>query len=222
MPIKKQPAVTPDDFRDALEELGASVSEVAKGTGIPRAYLSDLKTRGVALRREYAQKLREYLESRGIEFSDEASGRDDEDDAQDEPPHPKLSQDTAPRCFLEIASGIPRETVASAMKAMDEAEIRLAAVLRSKATREQGFFSSGDFADSVKEMIQESFALLAQIGLYHLMLAGSKAIRAQDIGGEDQRVADVVVDTFRPVIEQIGFVEPKGEPAEVSAEGQPA
>ena len=68
MPIKQRNAITKADFEEALDYLGSSVSEVAKQTNIPRAYLSDLKNRNVRLRREHEDKLREYLVGQGVEF----------------------------------------------------------------------------------------------------------------------------------------------------------
>ena len=70
VPIKQRNAITKLDFEESLNYLGETVSGIAKQTGIPRAYLSDLKNRNVPLARAQEDKLRTYLDGQGVEFDD--------------------------------------------------------------------------------------------------------------------------------------------------------
>lgn len=72
MAIKQQPVLTKQDFEAALVTLRLSVSEVSRESGIPRHVVSHFRNYGDGLKPEQAAKLRDWLESKGVEFTDEA------------------------------------------------------------------------------------------------------------------------------------------------------
>lgn len=70
MAIKKQPALTKEDFEQAIVTLRLSVSEVSRESGIPRHIVSHFRNYGDGLKPEQAAKLRDYFESLGVEFTE--------------------------------------------------------------------------------------------------------------------------------------------------------
>lgn len=71
MAIKKQAALTKEDFEAALVTLRLSVSEVSRESGIPRHIVSHFRNYGDGLKPEQAVKLQDFFESKGVVFSDE-------------------------------------------------------------------------------------------------------------------------------------------------------
>lgn len=70
MAIKQQPVLTKDDFEAALVTLRLSVSEVSRESGIPRHIVSHFRNYGDGMKPEQVAKLRDWLENKGIEFTD--------------------------------------------------------------------------------------------------------------------------------------------------------
>lgn len=209
MPVKHK--ITPEDFQDALDYLGTTVSEIAKQTGIPRSYLSDLKNRNVPLRREYADKLRDYFENEGVPFSDTpdqpAAAAKGANPAAAASPHPRLKTTTAPRCYFPIADTVPDDVVANAMDLMEENDARLVALLKTKAKREDTlFFGEGEFTDETKAALQEAFALLAGNYLIFRMLRGWNAFGVKPAEEKPATLRDVMFDTFKEQLAQAGLI----------------
>lgn len=73
MAIKPNQLLTKEDFEAALVTLRLSVSEVSRESGIPRHIVSHFRSYGDGLKPEQAAKLRDFLESKGIEFTEETS-----------------------------------------------------------------------------------------------------------------------------------------------------
>ena len=71
MAIKQPTRLTKEDFETALVTLRLSVSEVSRESGIPRHIVSHFRNYGDGLKPEQSAKLRDWLESKGVEFTDE-------------------------------------------------------------------------------------------------------------------------------------------------------
>ena len=76
MAIKQPKILSRQDFDQAIIRLRLSVSEVAKETNVPRAYLTEFRNGDRQLRPEHLAKLRDYFESKGVEFEDEPAQSD--------------------------------------------------------------------------------------------------------------------------------------------------
>lgn len=221
MPIKTPTgAVTGEDFTAALESLRVSVAEVAKASGIPRTYLSDLRNHGTPLRREYTAKLRAWLIEQGIEFDDASAG-----DAPASPahvasaPHPRLAVETVTRCYFPIAEDLPAATVAAAIDRMDANDARLLGMFKKPAEKESTLFGQGDFSDEAKALLQEAFASMAENYIIFRMLRGWPAFDKQPEKQDVESVRDVMFGTFKAVLIDTGIIQPVAEiePDEVEA-----
>ncbi len=71
MAVVQKATLTKEDFESAVVTLRLSVSEVARETGIPRHIVSHFRNYGDGMKPEQVAKLRDYLESKGVEFDDE-------------------------------------------------------------------------------------------------------------------------------------------------------
>jgi hypothetical protein len=196
----KAPAggVTGEDFTAALEALRVSVAEVAKATGIPRTYLSDLRNHGTPLRREYAAKLRDWLIGEGVEF---------EDDADDPPeikgkgarvavPHPTLSHAAA--CVFAVLPSRAAGTVGKMIDNMHDVQERI----RTLAAQE-----------SDEDAIRELFALCAWNYMQFCYLTGFG-----DFGNAEGTVGAVLFEVVNDDAARVG-IEPADFEAEPETEG---
>lgn len=75
MAIKQTETLSRADFDEAMVRQRLNVSEVARDTGIPRTYLSEFRNGDRKLRPEMLAKLRDYFESKGVEFASSVLGR---------------------------------------------------------------------------------------------------------------------------------------------------
>lgn len=76
MAIKQQHTLSKEDFEAALVTLRLSVSEVARDTEIPRHVVSHFRNYGDGMKPEQVAKLRDYLEDKGIEFTEEEAAEE--------------------------------------------------------------------------------------------------------------------------------------------------
>lgn len=74
-----------EDFEDAVAAVNMTLADIAKQTGVNRQYLSEFKCGDRNLRAEMRQKLRDFFESRGVEFVGAEEIEDDEDADPDAP-----------------------------------------------------------------------------------------------------------------------------------------
>ena len=157
MAIKHRNAVAKADFEDALDYLGLSVSEVAKRTGIPRAYLSDLKNRNVRLRREHEDKLRAHLEDEGVEF-EEPGDADQVRPPAPPPPHPSVETAVVLRRSLSLADSLEDDQIAEALDAQADRDARLSELLRQKIAREEVLLglAPSKYTDEFKASVEEA------------------------------------------------------------------
>lgn len=209
MPIKRSNAITKADFEDALDYLGASISTIAQESGIPRAYLSDLKNRNIRLRREYEEKLRAYLQEKQVEFED----GQDAPAAMPRAPHPDLKIGTATRCYLAIAESLDNETVEQAMAAKEANDAKLNTLLMQKAQRDDGLFAGlidePEFDQATKDALAEFNRLCAENYLLVRLLCGWRALRMTKSEKGKETICDLVTENNLPLLTEAGFFDPE-------------
>jgi transcriptional regulator with XRE-family HTH domain len=206
MPIKQIEVLSRGDFDDAVVRLRLSVSEIAKETGIPRTYLSEFRNGDRKLRPEHQAKLRDYFESKGIEFDDVAPS-DNNDDAPPNSPHPRLKTTTAPRCFFPIADSVSDDVVARTLDVMEENDAELVALFKQNAERNSGLFGDGDFTDDTRAVLQNAFGLLAENYVLFRLLRGWRVFGVTPGAEQPQTVRDVVFGAFAEHLQNAGLVE---------------
>ena len=106
MAIKQQPIITKADFEAALITLRLSVSEVSRESGIPRHQVSHFRNYGDGLKPEQAAKLRDWLESKGVEFTNEVKTPATLQPAGEQPP----SQQPLKLPFILSNDGLTQRT----------------------------------------------------------------------------------------------------------------
>lgn len=221
MAIKQQPVLTKDDFEAALVTLRLSVSEASRETGIPRNIVSHFRNYGDGLKPEQAAKLRDWLEDKGVEFTDEEKSID-----PSQPTiaslHPQLGVGIQQVHHFPISSNIPDEVIRDAMYIMDENDARLMLLLQNKLERNGGFFGDGELTEETKATLQEAFALLAGNYITFRLLRGWPALNVQPTNDKPQTVRDMILQTFmQPLIDAGLIIAPEqteeSEAAEVTA-----
>lgn len=220
MAIKQQPTLTKEDFEQALITLRLSVSEVSRETSIPRHIVSHFRGYGDGLKPEQAARLRDWLEGKGVEFTDEA-----ESDATPQTTiaslHPQLGVGIQPPRHFPISSNIPDEVIRDAMYIMDENDARLMLLLKNKLERNDGFLGNGELTEETKATLQEAFALLSGNYITFRLLRGWPALNVQPTTEKPQTVRDIILQTFmQPLVDAGLIVAPEQteelEPAEVT------
>lgn len=214
MAIKQRQALTKEDFEAALVTLRLSVSEVARETGIPRHLVSHFRNYGDGLKPEQAAKLRDFLEDKGIEFTDEkdaaASGRSAP--ALAAAPvltslNPQLGVGLKVEHHFPISNTIPDDVVREALYSMEENDARLVLLLQTKLERNEGFFGDGELTDESKGVLQEVFALLAGNYVTFRMLRGWPAFNVKPSAEKPETVRDMILQTFMPQLVEAGLIE---------------
>jgi hypothetical protein len=204
MPIKQRSVITKSDFEDALDYLGVSVSDVSKGSGVPRAYLSDLKNRGVPLRREYAEKLVEYLKGQGVEFDDDdAENADGAEPQRPESPHPRVAMTEV--LYLPIRPEVVADQVRKVFEEIARNDARVSELYVRKVKRDSG----GEIAGRSQDEVRELFALLAwnYVLVRHLTVADSPLEKAPEEG----TLHDLMLGTFAEGVERAGVERKEAE-----------
>lgn len=214
MPIKNPEPISRADFDEAVVRLRLNIAEVAKETGIPRAYLSEFRNGDRRLRPEQAMKLRDFFEGRGVEFEDTA----DQEHEQERQPkrirqvadHPSLRAETQMRQAFALADGLAPEKVTRAVDAMDENDARLVVLLRKVTQKETGILGgeTDEYTEESKADLQEAIGLLAANYVIFRTLRGWPAFGKALKGGSDPaELASVLVGCFREPLEQAGLIE---------------
>jgi transcriptional regulator with XRE-family HTH domain len=150
MAIKPRTVLSRDDFREAMDANQLSISQVAKATGIPRSYLSEFLSIGRPLKPEQLQRIRDHLESEGVEFEDAPAA---------EPSALPASLAVANICHFPIRPDRVEEAK-SVLAEIDRNDVRIAELLGKQAKRKTGLFGDeGDFTSRTEADLRELFAL---------------------------------------------------------------
>lgn len=229
MAIKQQHPLTKEDFETALVTLRLSVSEVARETGIPRHIVSHFRNYGDGMKPEQLAKLRDHLEDKGIEFTEE-----DETPATQPPaaepqaiPQPVmlpiiladdgLTQRAALVCrHFFIDERITDEQIAEAGERIQESFGLAKDLLGVKLVR-----SWGSYDEATESKLRELWGHLARIGLVSLHLQGRVLIDQDRILAgalpekdrtEPKTLGDLLANTYRDAIAGLSADD---EPAEI-------
>lgn len=226
MAIKQQPVLTKEDFEAALVTLRMSVSEVARETGVPRHIVSHFRNYGDGLKPEQAAKLRDFLEDKGIEFTeDEAEPTEQQSVETASIPslNPQLSVGLKVEHYFPISNSVPDDVVRDALYSMEENDARLVTLFQTELDRDDGFLGSGELTDESKAILQEAFALLAANYVTFRMLRGWPALNVKPTTEKPETVRDMILQTFTPQLVEAGLIaDPALPDAETETEGEEA
>lgn len=191
MAIKQQPALTKEDFEQALITLCLSVSEVSRESGIPRHVVSHFRNYGDGLKPEQAAKLRGWLESKGVEFADEEETAATPQTTGEQPTAQQslklpvilsddgLTQRTALVCrHFFIDERLTDDQIKEAGKRFEDGFNQAKELLGIELGRE---WLSGDFDEATETKMRELWGHLARIGLLSLHLQGRVLINQERI-----------------------------------------
>jgi len=226
MAIKQQPILTKEDFEAALVTLRLSVSEVSRETGIPRHIVSHFRNYGDGLKPEQAAKLRDWLESKGVEFAEDELGAHEATPGIDSL-SPQLGVGFKIEHYFPISNNIPDEVVRDALYIMEENDARLMMLLQAKLERNGGLFGNGGLTEETTATLQETFALLAGNYITFRMLRGWPALNVQPTTEKPETVRDMIMQTFmQPLVDAGLIVAPlqaeEPSPVEPEEEGETA
>lgn len=231
MAVKQQLTLTKEDFEQALITLRLSVSEVARETELPRHVVSHFRNYGDGLKPEQSAKLRDWLESQGVEFTDEEETAA-VPQATDEPPAAPqslklpitlsddgLTQRTALVCrHFFIDERLTDDQINEAGKSFEEGFSQAKELLEIELGRS---WLSDEFDEATTNKMRELWGHLARIGLLSLHLQGrilisQERILANALSGEDKpkpkTFGDLLANTYGEVLAAINA------PAQIEAE----
>jgi hypothetical protein len=223
MAIKQQSTLTKEDFEAALVTLRLSVSEVSRESGIPRHVVSHYRNYGDGLKPEQAAKLRDWLESKGVEFTDEQQTPQPtgEQPSNQQPlklpfilSDDGLTQRTALVCrHFFIDERLTNDQIKEAGERILES-FGQAKELMSVELVEERFAEGYDEATTTK--LRELWGHLARIGLVSLQLQDRVLIDQDRIttntvadGGklEPKTLGDLLFNTYRDAVAVFGSSE---------------
>lgn len=224
MAIKKSSILTMGDFNAALVELRLTVSDICRETGLPRGSVSHFRNYGDGLKPEQSAKLRDFFESKGVEFTDEedaAPGRSvaiqGSQQATITSPNPRLDTALKVEHFFPISNAIPDDVIGNAMDIMEETDARMLVLLKTKIERESGIFGKSEFTEETKAALQEVFALMAGNYLVFRMLRGWRAFNVKPATENPETVRDMIFETFKQHLIDAGLIEQDGSVKEETA-----
>jgi transcriptional regulator with XRE-family HTH domain len=218
MAIKKTEILSLADFNQAVVKLRLNVTEVAKELGIPRTYLSEFRNGDRVLRPEQLAKIRDYFETKGIEFDDEKKPTTPDAAPGIASLNPQLSVGLKVEHYFPLSNNIADEVIREAMFIMDENDARLAVLLQTKLERESVLFGEGDLTEETKAALQETFALLAGNYITFRMLRGWRALNVQPSTEKPETVRDMILQTFMQPLVDAGLIVADPQPAETEEE----
>jgi hypothetical protein len=208
MAIKNQSALTKSDFEAALVTLRLSVSEVARESGIPRHVVSHFRNYGDGMKPEQIAKLRDYLESKGVEFTDKEEAPAAPQSTGEQPPSQQsiklpfiladdgLTQRTALVCrHFFIDERFTDEQLKEAGAGIESSFAKAKELLAVKLV--SPFLSSG-YDEATETSMRELWGHLARIGLVSLHLQGRILIN------QAWPQADVTSATEQPTPKTLG------------------
>lgn len=207
MPLKQRNTITKADFEEALDYLGSSISEVAKQTNIPRAYLSDLKNRNVRLRREHEDKLRTFLEDQGVEFESDEAPPGRRSSAAASSPHPSVEVTQVVRRSLALDDEQDNDAIAAALDSQADRDAQLSQLLSVTVERSEGLmFGPGDLKKSCKQSLDEARRLLAESYLVVGILRGLRGFKVTDSKEEPQTLGALLAKEYEAALSAAGLI----------------
>lgn len=203
MAIKQSEILSRADFDEAVVRLRLNVSDIAKSTGIPRTYLSEFRNDERKLRPEHQAKLRDFFQSKGVEF-DVGNGASARTDGR-ESPHPSLAVGTV--CYFPVRADLTVERVRAVLAEIERNDKTIRELLTRPTLRTAATILGGSekFSEETDEDLRTLFAHLGVNYLFVRYLTGIKNEIEQQAAGNTLQA--VVVDILRESIERAGLVE---------------
>lgn len=177
MSIQTRKGVSAEQIRQAAKDLDLTVSAIADGTGLSKAYISEFRNETRNLSQSQQTQLRNFLE-----LKYEEQGKD----------FPE-AEDTSSSDLLQGLGGMVQRITRPAIllsedvpKALSEKLLDLIDANRAKVSEilgrefQDGGFFGGDYSKETEEAIRELFALLALNYIAILMLQGRNIARQVD------------------------------------------
>jgi transcriptional regulator with XRE-family HTH domain len=161
--------VTPEQIRQAAKDLDLTVSAIADGTGLSKAYISEFRNETRNLSQSQQTQLRTFLEAKyeeqGKEFP-EAEDTSTNDLLQGL--GGMVKRITRPAILL--CDDVPKELSDKLLDLIETNRIKVGEIM-GREFQAGGFFR-GDFSEKTEEYVREMFALLALNYIAILMLQG--------------------------------------------------
>lgn len=204
--------VTPEQLRDLCKELNLTVSAVAEGTGLSKAYISEFRNETRNLSASQQAQLRSYLEQQcnaaGINFPDD-EGHDAAGEQLVKGLGGMIQRISRPAILL--ADDIPKAQATKLLDLIDANRLKVSDLLTGELKVKSGLFSGGDeFTAETDETIRQIFGLLALNYLAILMLQGRSIVQRIEPDAEpktmgdwlSRRLADTPMADFLPPAEK--------------------
>lgn len=204
MGIKQTSILTRQEFDEAIVKLRLNVSEVSKEVGIPRSYMSEFRNGDRQLRPEMLGKLKDYFESKGIEF--ETVAEVIEKDISAPVPIAQQSSASSPYRFWPVYLEVDQPIVLKTLGSIQDNDARIAVLFQQAAARGSGFLEDGGFTDDTKDALQEVFSLMSLNYALFRTLSGWPALGLAYSHEDPQTIRDVIFTTFQEQFEAAGLV----------------
>lgn len=229
MAVKQQPALSKEDFEQAIVTLRLSVSEVARETKIPRHIVSHFRNYGDGLKPEQAAKLRDFFEAQGVEFTDEEKNQDAPQQPSSQQPlklpfilsDDGLTQRTALVCrHFFIDERLTDDQIKEAGERFEEGFKQAQGLMDVELVRKWG---SDSYDEDTDTKLRELWGHLARIGLVSLHLQGrvlinQERILANTLTGDDKpkpkTFGDLLSVSYGEVVAALNAADP-ADPIEI-------
>lgn len=177
MNTSSRKGVTAEQIRQAAKDLDLTVSAIADGTGLSKAYISEFRNETRNLSQSQQAQLRSYLEAQyeaqGKTFPEVA---DTSSNDLLQGLGSMVQRITRPAILL--SDDVPKALSDKLLNLIDTNRIKVGDIL-GREFQAGGFFG-GEFAKETEESIRELFALLALNYIAILMLQGRNIARQVD------------------------------------------
>lgn len=206
--------ITPDQSRQARREFGLSQADVAESTGLKRQYLSEFES-DTAQRFTSSQlrKLVAFYETKLSEARE--AGEDIELTFGDETQEPETATSAATidtvktkRFHFPVDDAVSDETLSAVLTSIRTNDRKLAGLLAQEATRDEGFFGSGELTEETLQALRDSMSLLACNYLMVRALGGwpdvGLSAATENILGNT--VLSAIIDSARDTFEAAGLI----------------
>ncbi len=210
MAIRPHVTLSRSDLQSALDHVGASVSSLARDSGVPRYNLSLLRSKGVPLSKAHDVALRQYLADQGVNTADAPA------DANLHSPLPVAEKIV--RCCWPLPDTVSDDDVQGVLGMIEDNDNRLAELLRQPASMSTGFLGLDEpgFTQETRTALQEVFTLCAESYVLLRTLRGWRAFDVSASPDTVQTLRGTLLDTFRQRLEEAGLIETA--PVELSDE----
>lgn len=178
MATGQKKGVTPEQLRQLSKDLSLTVSAIAEGTGLSKAYISEFRNDTRNLSTAQQAQLRAFLEEQcaaaGIDYP------------QDDEPSEAAGQQLVKglggmiqrisRPAILLSDDIPKAQAEQLLNLIETNRNKVSELLASEFKTGSGLFG-GAFSSDTEETIRQTFALLALNYLAILMLQGRSVVR---------------------------------------------